>query len=272
MPAQFLDSPVPRYAQLADLMRQRIARGAWPQEHRIPSLETLMEEFGVARVTVRQAIDLLARAGLVSPQQGRGTFVTGAPAPGRFISVVTTLDELSRLYEDTQPKIVNIDESVTSPPLAPGEMASGAPAASVACRSNAQSSVSTSSPALAPGEGTAAARYAFMRRIHSRDGKPYCVINIYLDERIFRKSPAKFRSKTVIPLLTSMQSVKIADAHQVLTIGSADMEVARLLGLPMNAPVAEVRRIFKDPSGTVIYLAEVTYRGDAIHVQMDLKP
>ena len=47
---------------------------------------------------------------------------------------------------------------------------------------------------------------------------------------------------------------------------------ARLLGLPMNAPVAEVRRIFKDPSGTVIYLAEVTYRGDAIHVQMDLKP
>ena len=58
MPAQFLDSPVPRYAQLADLMRQRIARGAWPQEHRIPSLETLMEEFGVARVTVRQAIDL----------------------------------------------------------------------------------------------------------------------------------------------------------------------------------------------------------------------
>ena len=195
----------------------------------------------MARVTVRQAIDLLAREGLVSPQQGRGTFVTGAPAPGRFISVVTTLDELSRLYEDTQPKIVNIDESVTSPPLAPGE-------------------------------GTAAARYAFMRRIHSRDGKPYCVINIYLDERIFRKSPAKFRSKTVIPLLTSMQSVKIADAHQVLTIGSADMEVARLLGLPMNAPVAEVRRIFKDPSGTVIYLAEVTYRGDAIHVQMDLKP
>jgi len=241
MPVQFLDSPVPRYAQLADLMRQRIARGAWPHQHRMPSLETLMEEFGVARVTVRQAIDLLAREGLVSPQQGRGTFVTGTPAPGRFISVVTTLDELSRLYEDTQPKIVNIDESVTPPPLATGE-------------------------------GTAAARYAFMRRIHSRDGKPYCVINIYLDERIFRRAPEKFRSKTVIPLLTSMKSVKIAAAHQVLTIGSADMEVARLLGLPMNAPVAEVRRIFKDPSGTVIYLAEVTYRGDAIHVQMDLKP
>ena len=238
---RFLESPVPRYAQLADLMRQRIARGTWPHAHRLPSLEALMGEFGVARVTVRQAIDLLAREGLVSPQQGRGTFVTGAPSRDRIINVVTTLDELARIYEDTQPKIVNIDESVGSPPLADGE-------------------------------GTPAASYAFMRRVHSRDGRPYCVINIWLDERIFRKSPVAFRTKTVIPLLKSMKGVRIETAHQVLTIGSADMEVAGLLGLPMNAPVAEVRRIFKDAAGTVIYLADVTYRGDAIRLEMDLKP
>lgn len=238
---RFLESPVPRYAQLADLMRQRIARGTWPHAHRLPSLEALMGEFGVARVTVRQAIDLLAREGLVSPQQGRGTFVTGAPARDRIINVVTTLDELARIYEDTQPKIVNIEESAGSPPLAAGE-------------------------------GTPAPGYAFMRRVHSRDGRPYCVINIWLDERIFRKSPAAFRTKTVIPLLKSMKGLRIAAAHQVLTIGSADMEVAGLLGLTMNAPVAEVRRIFKDAAGTVIYLADVTYRGDAIRLEMDLKP
>jgi GntR family transcriptional regulator len=241
MSAKFLDSPMPRYHQLADLLRQRIARGLWPREHRLPSLDELAIEFGVARVTVRQAIELLAREGLVSPQQGRGTFVTGMPNRDRFISVVTSLDELSRVYEDTQPKIMNIDEAVTSPPLAPDE-------------------------------GKPAPRYAFMRRVHFRDGHAYCVINIYLDERIFRKSPAKFRTQTVIPLLTSMKGVKIAKAHQVLTIGTADMEVAGLLELPMNAPVAEVRRIFKDADDTVIYLADVTYRGDAIHVEMNLKP
>jgi GntR family transcriptional regulator len=239
--ARFADSPVPRYVQLADLMRQRIARGQWPREHRLPSLDELTGEFGVARVTVRQAIDLLSREGLVSPQQGRGTFVTGSPSRDRIINVVTTLDELARVYEDTQPKIVNIDESVGSPPLAEGE-------------------------------GEAAPSYAFMRRVHSRDGRPYCVINIWLDERIFRKSPAAFRSKTVIPLLKHMKGLRIAAAHQVLTIASADMEVAGLLQLPMNAPVAEVRRIFKDAAGTVIYLADVTYRGDAIRLEMDLRP
>jgi GntR family transcriptional regulator len=239
--ARFLESPVPRYLQLADLMRQRIARGTWPRDHRLPSLEALTEEFGVARVTVRQAIDLLAREGLVSPQQGRGTFVTGAPSRDRIINVVTTLDALARVYEDTQPKIVNIDESVGSAPLAEGD-------------------------------GTPAASYAFMRRVHSRAGRPYCVINIWLDERIFRKSPVAFRTRTVIPLLTAMKGLRIAAAHQVLTIGSADMDVAGRLELPMNAPVAEVRRVFKDAGGTVIYLAEVTYRGDAIRLEMDLKP
>ena len=39
-----------------------------------------------------------------------------------------------------------------------------------------------------------------------------------------------------------------------------------------NSGVAEVRRVMQGPDGTVIYLAEVTYRGDYIHLEMDLKP
>ena len=232
---------MPRYVQLADLMRSRIARGHWPRDHRMPSLESLMAEFGVARVTVRQAVDLLAREGLVSPQRGRGTFVTGEPDRTRIINVVTTLDELARVYEDTQPRIVNIAESVTLPPLS---LAEGEPAPS----------------------------YAFMRRVHVRDGSAYCVIDIHLDERIFRRAPDKFRSRTVIPLLTSMKGVDIHTAHQVLTIGTADVEVASQLGIGVNSPVAQVRRIFKDSGGCVIYLADVVYRGDVIRLEMDLKP
>jgi GntR family transcriptional regulator len=58
----------------------------------------------------------------------------------------------------------------------------------------------------------------------------------------------------------------------VLTIATADIEVARLLQVAVNAPVAEVRRVFTDAAGRVIYLGEVTYRGDFIHLEMDLKP
>ncbi len=237
----FNDTPMPRYFQLADLFRQRIARGDWPKKHRLPTLEALSAEFSVARVTVRQAIDVLAREGLVSPQQGRGTFVSGVPRKERFISVVTTLDELVRNYEDTQPTIVNMEEGVNPPPLSAEE-------------------------------GTPAALYTYMRRVHVRDGRSYCVIGLYLDERIFRQAPEKFRTKAVIPILSSMLDVQIKAAHQVLTIGTADMEVAQMLEIPVGAPVAEVRRIFKDRQGVVIYLANVIYRGDAIRIEMDLKP
>lgn len=237
----FDGTPVPRYFQLADLFRQRIARGEWPEKHRLPTLEALALEFSVARVTVRQAIEVLAREGLLSPQQGRGTFVSGVPKTQRFISVVTTLAELVRNYEDTQPTIVNMEEGVSSPPLKPNE-------------------------------GMPAEQYTFMRRVHVRDGRAYCVISLYLDERIFRRAPEEFRAKTVIPILHNMQDVKIKTAHQVLTIGTADMEIAQKLDIAVGAPVVEVRRIFLDKDDTVIYLANVTYRGDTIRIEMDLKP
>ncbi|HYG46206.1 MAG TPA: GntR family transcriptional regulator [Bordetella sp.] len=241
MAINFHDSPIPRYLQLADLMRQRIARGVWEQGQKVPSLEELVAEFGVARVTVRQAIDVLTREGLVSPQQGRGTFVTGLPPNDRWLRVQTTLAELAKVYRDTQPKIVTIDEAIHTAPLTPQD-------------------------------GIAAERYVFMRRIHEREGQPYCVISIYLAEHVFRQDPARFRNETVIPLLVSMPGVQIAQARQALTIGTADTEVAQQLQVAVNTPIAEVRRVFVDGGGCVIYLSEVSYRGDFIHVEMNLIP
>ena len=236
----FGDSPIPRYVQLADLLRQRIARGVWASGARLPSLDALTAEFDVARVTVRQAIDLLSREGLVSAQQGRGTFVTGRPGSERSIRLETSLRTLADVYRDDKPQLTLIEEASAQPRL---EAEDGAPAP----------------------------RYHFMRRVHSREGQPYCVISIYLDERVFRRAAARFRRETVIPVLLDLK-VRMARAHQSLRIGTADVETAGHLGIPVNAPVAEVRRVCRAPDGTVLYLGEVTYRGDYVHLEMDLKP
>ena len=234
------NAQVPLYVQLADLFRQRIVKGMWREGEMLPSLEKLVAEFGVARVTVRQAIERLTRDGLVSPQRGRGTFVTGAPQADRWLKVETTLENLSELYRDTQPTILVIDES-------------------------------NRTPRLSERDGLAAERYVYMRRVHAHEGRPYCVIDIYLDAAIFARRPARFRKETVIPLLLGMPSVEIVTARQGLTISTADLEVARHLGISVNAPVAEVRRVFTGPGRRVIYLAEITYRGDYVHLEMDLK-
>ena len=61
-------------------------------------------------------------------------------------------------------------------------------------------------------------------------------------------------------------------AYQTLAISTADVEVARDLEIPLNAPVAETRRVLCAPDGSVTYLGEATYRGDCIRLEMDLKP
>ena len=109
------------------------------------------------------------------------------------------------------------------------------------------------------------------KTVHSRNGEAYCVISIYLDERVFRLAPRRFRRETVVPVLLELPGVVIAHARQTLAIAAADVEVAGHLGIGVNAPVAEVRRIVTGADGSVLYLGEVTYRGDYIHFEMDLK-
>ena len=65
MSVAFTESPIPRYLQIADLMRQRIARGQWAQGDKLPSLEALVEQFGVSRVTVGQVLARLEQIGAI---------------------------------------------------------------------------------------------------------------------------------------------------------------------------------------------------------------
>jgi GntR family transcriptional regulator len=96
----FGNSPVPRYAQLADLFRGRISRGVWTEGQALPTIEQLTREFDVARVTVRQAINLLAREGLVSPERGRGTYVNLVPQRSPSIRLGMTLRDLYELFSE----------------------------------------------------------------------------------------------------------------------------------------------------------------------------
>jgi GntR family transcriptional regulator len=233
---------LPKYTQIAELLRRRIARGVWRKGDRLPANEALMKEFDVSRITIREALGLLINENLIEARQGAGTFVRSVPLErNRWLSVETNLSELVEAYRDTSPEMLNLEEN-------------------------------SSAPALTSADGKAAPNYFFMRRLHSRNGSPYAVISLYLDKRVFRQHPARFRKEPVIPILAKMKNPSIAKAHQTLTIGTAEADIAKHLRIGLNAPVAEVRRVFTSADRTVIYLAEVTYRGDFIRLEMDLTP
>ncbi|MFE9866988.1 GntR family transcriptional regulator [Streptomyces sp. NPDC005506] len=69
-------APLTPYRQLAEILRARIARGDWAVGRAIASESGLVQEYGLARSTVRRALILLAEEGVLFAVPQRGWFVS----------------------------------------------------------------------------------------------------------------------------------------------------------------------------------------------------
>lgn len=235
-------STVSRYIQLATLFRRRIEAGVWGAGQRIPTVDELAAEYGVARATIRQALDQIEADGLIERYRAKGTFVRPRPPAERlWCDVQTDWGGLLRSREGAEIEILGM-EAGAMPPLIPD------------------------------GLGRPAPSYQHLRRRHSRRGQVFLLADVYLDARLWPKvRRADLARKTALSLVAGLPGVVIKDARQTLTIGSADVEVAEALGMPLNAPVAHVSRVAVDAAGTVVLVADGTYRGDLVRIDVSLR-
>lgn len=65
------------YLRIAGKLRARIEAGEFDNDGKIPSVRTLIQEYGVAYYTAQHAVHTLEREGLVVRYPGRGYYVTG---------------------------------------------------------------------------------------------------------------------------------------------------------------------------------------------------
>ena len=65
------------YLRIAGELRPRIEAGEFDTDGKIPSVRTLMQEYGVAYGTAQHAVRTLETEGLVVRYPGRGYYVTG---------------------------------------------------------------------------------------------------------------------------------------------------------------------------------------------------
>ncbi|WP_240506712.1 GntR family transcriptional regulator [Thermoactinospora rubra] len=74
------------FRQIADHIRQAIERGQLREGDKVPSEAQLMQHYGVARMTIRHALQVLQSEGLTVAEHGRGVFVRSHPPMRRLAS------------------------------------------------------------------------------------------------------------------------------------------------------------------------------------------
>lgn len=233
-------SAVSRYIQLATLFRRRIESGQWPVGEQIPTIDELLAECGVARATIRQALGLVEADGLIERLRAKGTFVKRRPQDRLWCEVETNWEGLLSSRDGAEIEVLS--DSMGGPPLVHHAI------------------------------GTTGQNYRHLKRRHSLNGQPFLIADVYIDERLAKKVTDKdVRSKTALRLVAGIAGVKITEARQTLTIGTADIETAALIDMPLNAPVCHVARSAVDQRGKLVLVSNGIYRGEIVRVDVKLK-
>ncbi|MET7640894.1 GntR family transcriptional regulator [Streptomyces sp. NPDC005438] len=100
----------PRYQLIYDDLVERVRSGQLAPGAQLPSESDLARQYGVSRMTVRQALDLLDSDRYVIRRQGSGTFVSEQAGPGRRLNRLRSFaDEIAASGGEVTSRVVSAE-------------------------------------------------------------------------------------------------------------------------------------------------------------------
>ncbi len=227
----------PLYRQLRKRMRQAIESGLLQVGDALPSERDLAETLGLSRVTVRKAISGLVTEGLLSQQQGAGTFV--APRVEQALSLLTSFSEDMRARG-----------------MVPG-------ARWLDCGTGLANPEEALALDLSPG-----AEVSRLSRLRTANGKPMTLEHTTTPRR-FLPDPGVIDDSLYEHLIK--QGWRPVRALQRLHADALDADDARLLDLPAGSPALYIERRAFLETGQVIEFTRSLYRGDSYDFIVELR-
>lgn len=234
-------SRLPLYVQVEDALAERIASGALPVGHQLPSEESLVSEFNVSRTTIRTTIQNLVRQGLVEIRRGRGTFVA-APR------ITQELTELTGFVEDMQV----LGRRATARLLQKKVV----PASDVVARQ------------LELRRGTHVVQ---ILRVRLADGVPLSFDETYLPEDLGQRVITNdLVTEPIFKLLEQKYSTPLLEAEYQLEASIADTVVAKALLVSPGSPIFLIERTSYSVRHRPVDYEKLHYRGDHIRFKTRL--
>jgi len=230
----------PQYRQIEQALRERILTMA--PGSRLPSDAELCAEFGVSRMTARNAMQRLAEDGLIAREPGRGSFVAEPPAHRRANRLMTFTQEMLRA----------------------GRVPTSRTLTRVIRPSTAAEAASLSIPPRQP--------IVHLRRLRKADDEPVALESAVLIEACAEAVMTADLERGSLHDTLARAGFVLARGMATISAGAATAEDARLLEIRPGDPLLVERRVIMDVHGRRIEATESRYPADryALDVRFDV--
>jgi GntR family transcriptional regulator len=234
-------SRVPRYHQIAQSLRERMADGALAPGARLDNQRRLAQEYGVTLMTLRQALEVLERDGLIARRHGLGTFVASRSVDYDILSLRTFAGDLSARGEDVTTRFLR----------AQFEPADREVARALGVRPRQ--------------------RVFALERLRLVAGRPTSFQASYLTAALGEDvAKADLRVTPLRQVLSFKLGIEIAAARETVSAVPLAARAARELGCRVNAPAFQSDRTSCTAEGTPIVYDRVFIPGDRFRITRDL--
>ena len=228
---------VPRYYAIEQELRGRIAR-LQPGDA-LPSDAMLCKEFGVSRMTARNAVQQLKLEGLVRRIPGRGTFVAPRPLHRRMGRLLSFSDEMRARGLAPSSRVLELGPARAS-------------------------SVEAEALELAAGDGL-----VVVHRVRLADGVPVAIERVALPSSCAAVLESDLERGSLHAALRALGRVP-AVARGTLTARLARRRDAELLEIRPRAPLLVERRVIVDAEGAPLEATETRYAGERYVFDVEL--
>jgi len=234
----------PLYRMLAAKLESRIAEGLYPVGSQLPPEPVLEEEFGVSRITIRQALSILKRRGLLVSKSGMGTVVRSGGTDSKSMTFSGSTRDL--IYYAAGTRYTPLGRTLAAPP----------PSVRAILKLSARAKV-----------------YCFRGTRARSHGGPFGVEHVYIPEPLGRElDNARLGKNTLFGLLEERNGVKIAEVDQVITAVAASISIAKELDVPVRSPLLKATRIYRLSGGNPVEVAVSLYNAAMFEYAMKLLP
>src|SRR5690242_10097449 len=241
------------YKQIADHLRQAIARGRLQEGEQLPSETQLMEHYGVARMTVRNALRILLDEGLTTAEHGRGVYVRARPPVRRLAS-----DRFAQRHrkEGKAAFIAESEQAEATPLVDRIQVSEGRPPADVADRLELAEDAPT----------------VIRSRRYSMDGRPVETAVSYIPADLARGTPIVDPNPGPGGIYARLEESghTLARFTEEVSARMPTPDEARVLSLAPGVPVFRLVRTAYDTDGRAVEVCDTIMAADAYLLTYEL--